>query len=66
MWKTKHQENCKDKTRYLVVETVHALQDVSGDTLEDFHLEPQMVRAYCASCGAVGDWKVRKCNYLSR
>jgi len=60
MWKAKHYEKCKNKTQYLVIETTRRIQDASGCTLDDCHLDPQLIHTVCASCGAKSEWKTRE------
>ena len=56
MWNANHHDWCKNNDQYLIIETIRVIQDSSGCVINDCHLDPQLVHAKCASCGADGTW----------
>jgi hypothetical protein len=59
MWEAKHYRWCNNKKEYIIIETTKRIQDSSGCTLDDCHLDPQLIDAVCATCGAKSEWLIR-------
>lgn len=56
MWQAKHEQSCKDQSRYETVRERVATEDADGNVLDADPHDGEIISAQCAECGAKADW----------